>query len=937
MRFDRPNVSLDGEWSFVPDPERLYSPTDLPEGQPITVPACWESQVERPYRIITAWYRRAFDAPAGWEGRPALVRFEAVMYRCRAWLNGTLIGEHEGGYTPFTFAARDALRAGAANVLVVEVVNPLNAIAEYPVFAVDRMLLAEEWVPDLPLSQAPHGKQTWYSSQSGIWRSVRVELCADVHFEIVRVVPDVANGRAELRWRIASDPGAGVDSPLHIEARVSGPDEAEVTRRRVELPSLATNGAFELNVPEPVLWDIDQPNLYEVSAVIIREGDEIDRVSVRFGMRSIEKRDGQILLNGRPIYLLGALDQDLYPDSISTPPSRELLKRQFRLAREMGFNLLRCHVKVPDPAYLDVADETGILIWAELPNWSQFSTGSAARGRRTLAEMVDAHGNHPSVVIWTIINEDWGTDLRHEARDRHWLRATYEWLKDLDGSRLVVDNSACETPQTPNFHVRTDLADFHVYFVSPDNAVRWRTWVNEFASRPSWLWSPHGDAEPQGDEPLVLSEFGSWGLPRLDRLLEHYGRQPWWFGTGLAFYRPSGLRRRFVAYGLDRIWPSVDALAEATQWHQFENLQFEIGELRRHPSIQGYVITEFTDANWEANGVLDVTRGPKVYHERLRQVNAPDAVFADVPRRDLWAGSTVDVTFRASSYGSGTDGGPGHVAWALELDGERREGRAEVLSWPRHGVASLEPVTVELPDVGEVADARLSYQLVDGGGAVRASDELRLAVLPRRTSADGSLSVAVHDPMDVWAIDSRITDLGHRIVDWDAADVLIASGVDERILEYAERGRSVLVLVRTRGAVPDTVDLNRRVSVHLRRLPHAGWPGQRSPWEGDWVTNFNWILPDSLDGLPRRDPLDFAYEEVLPDHVLLGYDPGRHRDEVTAGMFVGWVHAPAAIEWTFPQGTGSITLTTFRLSPESGPVASHLLQRLIRRAANRGR
>jgi hypothetical protein len=152
-------------------------------------------------------------------------------------------------------------------------------------------------------------------------------------------------------------------------------------------------------------------------------------------------------------------------------------------------------------------------------------------------------------------------------------------------------------------------------------------------------------------------------------------------------------------------------------------------------------------------------------------------------------------------------------------------------------------------------------------------------------------------------------------------------------MDRLDAGGRALVLVRTREAIPTDHDLARRVSVHLRRLPHSGWPGQRSPWEGDWVTSWSWILHDALPGLPKRNPLDFAYEEVLPDHVLLGYDPQRHRDEVAAGMFVGWVHTPAANVWTFPQGRGAVTLTTFRVAPESGPVATLLLERLIQQAA----
>jgi hypothetical protein len=927
----RPCLSLDGEWRFVADPERLRTATDLPEGDPIQVPGCWEAQVDRPYKIVTAWYHREVEIPDDWEPGRFAIRFGAVMYGCDVYVDGQRVGGNEGGYTPFTVEAGDVIRPGHRHRLAVRVVNPLNSLDEYPAFSVEQLTLAEELEPDLPLLEAPAGKQTWYSSHSGLWQSVTLERTHGVALDGVEVRGDPFTGSVEVGWRLEAGGMAATGSEILVDI-VDAEGRVAASRRA---PVDGSAGRVSLSVDEPAAWDIGQPNLYRASLTLLEDGRPVDCVETRFGFREIHTSDGRIWLNGRPIYLLGALDQDFYADTISTPPSRALLDEQVRLALEMGLNLLRVHIKVPDPAYLEAADEAGILLWCELPNWTRFSSLSAARGRHTLQRMVETMGNHPSIVIWTIINEDWGTRVRWEARDRLWLRETYEWLKALDPSRLVVDNSACETPQTPNFHVRTDLADFHLYYLAPDNAARWRTSIEDFASRPAWLWSPHGDALPRGDEPLVLSEFGGWGLPRVDPLLADRRREPWWFSTGSRYYRPAGIRRRFVSYGLDRIWPTLDDLAEATQRHQHEGLQYEIGQMRRHGSIQGYVITELTDLYWEANGLLDIQRRPKAYHHRLAALNAPDVVVADVRSHDLCSREPLEARVTVSAYG---DDPPraGRVRWRLVIEGiDTVEGELAVDPWPIADAREIGTIVADVGDVPETAEARLELRLLDEDGGVRGGDDIRLAVLPsriRRTAA--ALDLAVHDPLGILGVDRRVRALGHRVVSGEDAQLFVTGELTPGMLRRVdEDGARLLVLVRTRGALAESQDLARRVSVVLRKYPVAGAPGQRSPWEGDWVSSFSWLLPGVFADVPDRNPLDFAYEDVLPDHVLTGYDPIRHRDEVPAGMFVGWVHSPAALVWEFRQGRGTVTLTTLHVAPEEGPVATALLEGLLQRAA----
>jgi beta-galactosidase/beta-glucuronidase len=271
----------------------------------------------------------------------------------------------------------------------------------------------------------------------------------------------------------------------------------------------------------------------------------LDEIEEWCGFRTVEAREGRIYLNGRPIYLRGALDQAYYPETIYTPPSLEKLEGQFRQAKALGFNCLRCHIKIEDPRYYALADRLGLLIWAELPNWMHLSPAAAARAEATFAAMVERDWNHPSIIAWTLINEDWGTDLVSNDEHRQWLLAFFQQAKALDPTRLIVDNSPCH----PNAHVISELEDYHHYRVIPDNAAAWTRWVADFAARPDWAWFADYAHLRRADAPLIVSEFGNWGLPDPAQLLED-GAEPWWFDAGTRWFRGQG-RASFA------LWPHM--------------------------------------------------------------------------------------------------------------------------------------------------------------------------------------------------------------------------------------------------------------------------------------------------------------------------------------------------------------------------------------------
>jgi hypothetical protein len=429
--------------------------------------------------------------------------------------------------------------------------------------------------------------------------------------------------------------------------QVIDPQGATVAEQTRSLTAATEELRFALPDVQP--WSPEDPALYRLR-VTLSQGAACDVTEYPFGFRSLETKDGQILLNGKPWYMRAALDQDYYPEGICTPPSVEFLEDQLRKAKALGLNMLRCHIKVPDPRYYEVADRLGMLIWTEIPNVGTFTDASARRMRETMQGILARDGNHPCIVIWTLINEDWGIRTCEDPAHRAWLKDSYDWLKALDPTRLVVDNSPCHG----NFHVKTDLNDFHYYRSVPERRAEWDALTAEFAAGADWAWSPYGDAVRRGDEPLLVSEFGVWGLPDPAKVTLN-GAEPWWMETGAAWgdgaAYPHGMRNRFETLQLDTVFGGFDAFIAAAQWYQFANLKYEIEEIRACPTIQGYVITEFTDVHWESNGLLDMNRNPRVFHDLFASVNADAVILPRIAHYAAWAGQAFDFAVEVASGG----------------------------------------------------------------------------------------------------------------------------------------------------------------------------------------------------------------------------------------------------------------------------------------------
>ena len=528
-------INLNGQWDFQGDHA-------TPE--PITVPFAWETPASG---IGRTWlehgrYERLIEAPAEWADARIVLCFGAVHHHAVVSLDGEPLGEHTGGYTPFEFDLTERLMPGTSARLTVDVDAPADK------------------------RTIPHGKQrsiprddydgVSFTPTSGIWQTVWLEARGRTYPSTITVSGDSLDA-IELTGRVAGDHINGVT----VHARViEGSHEREET-------TLVTDdqGSFEgrLTIAYPRLWSPADPHLYRIELTTGTD-DHPDRVIITTGLCRIETADDQIRLNGERLYIRGVLDQGYWPDTGLTAPDDAALVRDLELARSLGYNLVRKHIKLEEPRWLHHADRAGILVWAEPPGPSRYTPEAAAAFEAQLAPMVERDGAHPAIIIWGLYNEEWGLDWdipgSHERAAA--AQRAYDTLRALDTSRPIVENSGWA-------HVRTDLVDWHYYDESP---ATWAANLNALAAGEREDFPVKLGPDFTVDKPLYGSpDHPRHGVPILNSE----------YGAGFT--------------SLERAW----------------HLRWQTQELRRHDRFVGYVYTELADVEHEMAGLVNIHRQPK--------------------------------------------------------------------------------------------------------------------------------------------------------------------------------------------------------------------------------------------------------------------------------------------------------------------------------------
>jgi len=496
-------------------------------------PAVWDGKILVPFAVESAlsgvgkpvgsvkelWYRRTISVPKKWRSGKILLHFGAVDWESTLWVNGREAGTHRGGYDPFTYDITNALAAGTKQEIVLRVLDPTD----------------EDNSPIARGKQVmkPHG--IFYTAVTGIWQSVWLEPVPEIYFAKLKITPDIDRGSLTIEPTVTGN-GSGASLAVTVS-------RGKTVVATAEAPS---GQPTVIDLPQPELWSPDNPVLYDIKAVLKKDGKVLDEVESYAGMRKIalgkdEQGYLRLFLNNKPLFELGPLDQGWWPDGLYTAPTDAALRYDIETIKALGMNMLRKHVKVePDRLYY-WCDKLGLLVWQDMPSAlydreAHSADVLAARDTQWEGEweaVIDALSNHPSIVMWVPFNEGWG------QYDTERITA---WTKQHDPTRLVNNASGWDDKGVG------DVSDIHSY---------------------------PGPAMPPVEEKraAVLGEFGGLGLPLSGHLWQAEGN---W---GYRNFDDTQVYEARYAELIKNLYPLVDKGLAAAIYTQTSDCEVEVNGL----------------------------------------------------------------------------------------------------------------------------------------------------------------------------------------------------------------------------------------------------------------------------------------------------------------------------------------------------------------------
>ena len=563
----RPNsfILLDGDWNFAVDPGNQGINDAWYNNHNYNDKAHWPGSVEAHMSLekpqetwtdqIIVWYERNFPSPEINPGQnkdksQLQLTFGACGYETMVWLNGILLktieGEdvHIGEYTSFSYELEYNMLQ-ADNRLTVRIAGNMDA---------DTTRGKQE-------SSVYKRGGIWYQTYTGAVRSIWLEI---VERNRLRSRVDVVSSAEDnlVRFNITTrihDPGNYTVKLKVYHRKPASPEPIASDEYPLYLEAGQKKQRLVLELPESKLWSPEDPHLYRLVAQLADTDNYEAEIETHFGLRKIEAHGQAIYLNNKPVYIDGILYQPGIADY-------ELIKKHMYAMRDLGCNLVRIHIAGVDPRIYNLADKMGMLLWVEVPSPHRSTPKSRENHRAELLRMLALIATHPSVIIWSLYNEDWGIqDVATNHETQQYIIDTYNYLQINYPQFLVVDNDGWQHISYEG-RLKSDMLTAHLY--TPD-LPRWQEMLDGLAlgkqfgvtAFPLTVGDPYFYRK---QVPLLVSEWGGFG---------------------------------FVNYG-----GPTDEQDRTQKISQFKE------ELRKHP-IAGDVYTQATNIEEERNGLIDFNSG----------------------------------------------------------------------------------------------------------------------------------------------------------------------------------------------------------------------------------------------------------------------------------------------------------------------------------------
>lgn len=925
IAFDPLNEGVQGGWCGEHWPAN--------RSQPVHVPGIWN--IDYPDAEGIGFYRTHFIIPESWRGRSIRIHFEGAIYRCEAWIDGIFVGSHEGGYTPFWFDISNPIHFGVEHNLVVRVM----ALSKSG--PVDGMLL----------EQTPLSKQSWHYVYGGLWGRVSLMAVPHVSCQSVNIDPDLRSERAKVEVNVqnALDESRQVNLYLRVIDPYGG--LAREQRSRISVPPGVSCFSYILPLPRPVPWSFDHPDLYRLEVQLADEEGNGDFYTTHFGMRDFTSQDGQFFLNGESVFIRGVLLQPNYPVTLIAHPNREMMVREITLAKEAGFNLIRVHIQPAPPGFLDLADQLGMMVYAETClAWIRDSPRMLDHGRREVKAMIERDRNHPSVVFWGIYNEN---PPASAINSRELVRLAHA----LDPTRVIVDNSGGSLAIDQDFgwidratvtsgvDARPERnLDIHLYLGSPvsESIYDWLRALGRSAQSRLLVDEGFGslavmdefDRECRTyDGKIFVSELGYGGMSDLEETVAGFGgRENLLDARELKILR-DGLLQGFQQRHLEQVFGSPqDLFLEAQKLQALGNTQ-QLEAILSNPRVSGYVLTQLNDVAWEFHaGLLDLWRKPKLAYYAAQRVNRSCLIVVRPRRAVAFIDEVVELDLSlvnrnslSSSIGMVTL----EVVSSLGEVVDRKKIKARLDSV----VNTLESSSFTLKIPGEY---RILARMEVNGEALAVSEETVLAMEPVNWSdlAYKFASFGKESPFSVL----------HGSTQKEAKTGSAAGpGPGLYLAAYPstlteKEWESLLALVSS-GGVALCGALRPEDQLAVQMFNRHDLPVKLHPGIGSWMGCYHWI-PDTdlFAGLPAGGLAMRPYAETIPKYVL-----SEMGGEVQAGSLRNTqsrLEVPSMLWYsdieTLRFGKGAIVFCQYRVfeNIDIDPIALRLAANLLRYAIN---